>query len=115
LAAVFAMGCGVAAVAAPAVVTLPGDQAYPESITSTADGTLYVGGFATGGVLRVRPGASQVEPWIKPGAYDSRSTLGVLADEASKTLWICVDLFERPVGDGRERPRLGQGKRLERV
>jgi sugar lactone lactonase YvrE len=40
-------------------------------------------------VLRIRPGASQAEPWIKPGAYDSRSILGVLADEASNTLWVC--------------------------
>ena len=89
LALTLILGCGVAAVAAPAVVTLPGDRAYPESVTSTADGTLYIGGFATGGVLRVRPGATQAEPWIKPGASDSRSTLGVLADEASKTLWVC--------------------------
>lgn len=79
----------IAAVAAPSVVTLPGDHAYPESITSTADGTVYVGGFATGGVLRVRPGAGQAEPWIKPGADGSGSTLGVLADEASNTLWVC--------------------------
>lgn len=75
--------------AEPKIVTLPGDQAYPESVTSTQDGTLYVGGFATGGVLRVRPGAAQAEPWIKPGASGSRSTLGVLADEASGTLWVC--------------------------
>jgi sugar lactone lactonase YvrE len=89
LAALFTIGWSVAAAAAPTVVTLPGDRAYPESITSTSDGTLYVGGFATGGVLRVRPGAAQAEPWIKPGASDSRSTLGVLADEKSNTLWVC--------------------------
>jgi streptogramin lyase len=89
LALAFTMGSTAAALAAPSIVTLPGNQAYPESVTSTSDGTLYVGGFATGGVLRARPGASQAEPWIKPGAYGSRSTLGVLADEASQTLWIC--------------------------
>jgi hypothetical protein len=88
LALAVVLGCAAAAVAAPEVVTVPGDRAYPESVTSTVDGTLYVGSFATGGVLRVRPGATQAEPWIKPGANDSRSTLGVLADEASKTLWV---------------------------
>ena len=88
LAMTLAVGC-TAAAAAPAVVTLPGEQAYPESTTSTADGTLYVGSFAAGGVMRVRPGAAQAEPWIKPGAYGTRSTLGVLADEASNTLWVC--------------------------
>ena len=88
-AATLAAGWSVAAVAAPQTVTLPGNQAYPESVTSTADGTLYVGSFASGGVARVRPGQSQAEPWIKPGAFDSRSTLGVLADQRSNTLWVC--------------------------
>lgn len=88
-AVLFSMGLGVATAATPSVVTLPGAEAYPESITSTRDGTLYVGGFATGGVLRALPGASKAEPWIKPGAYGTRSTMGVLADEASNTLWVC--------------------------
>lgn len=79
----------VGAQAAPSEIPLPGDRAFPESITSTTDGTLYVGSPATGGVLRVRPGASKAEPWIKPGAYDSRSVFGVLADEKSQTLWVC--------------------------
>ncbi|HVJ55886.1 MAG TPA: hypothetical protein VM689_25720 [Aliidongia sp.] len=84
--------------AAPASVTLPGNRTFPESITSTADGTLYVGSFAEGGVLRVRPGASQAEPWIEPGAFDSRSVLGVLADERSGTLWVCSnDLSARGI------------------
>ncbi|WP_428492389.1 hypothetical protein [Rhodopila sp.] len=88
-AATLATGWSVSALAAPQTVTLPGNQAYPESVTSTADGTLYVGSFASGGVARVRPGQSQAESWIKPGAFDTRSTLGVLADERSNTLWVC--------------------------
>ena len=27
--------------------------------------------------------------WIKPGAFGSRSTLGVLVDERSNLLWVC--------------------------
>jgi sugar lactone lactonase YvrE len=88
LAAIIAIGGTVAASAAP-VVELPGDRAFPESITSTPHGILYVSSFASGGVLRVRPGDSQAEPWIKPGAYDSRSTFGLLADERTNTLWVC--------------------------
>lgn len=80
---------GGPAVAAPDSVALPGEATYPESITSTADGTLYVSSFASGGVLRVKPGASEAEIWIKPAAYGTRSTFGVLADEASNTLWVC--------------------------
>ena len=69
-------------------IALPGDRAYPESVTSTADGTLYVGNFAEGGVLRIAAGAAP-ESWIKPGAYGTRSVLGVLADERSRMLWLC--------------------------
>jgi hypothetical protein len=77
-----------AAIAGP-LVELPGPRAFPESITSIADGTRYVSSLASGGVLRIRPGATEAEPWIEPGAYDTRSTFGVLADEASNTLWLC--------------------------
>lgn len=41
-------GGSAAASAAPAVVELPGDRAFPESITSTSDGALYIGSFAKG-------------------------------------------------------------------
>lgn len=68
---------------------LPGDRAYPESITSTRDGTLYVSSFAGGGVTRIRPGALEGEIWIKPGAFETRSTFGVLADEKAGILWVC--------------------------
>lgn len=70
-------------------IALPGEAAYPESITATADGTLYVSNFAGGGVTRIEPGASSGEVWITPGAFETRSTFGVLADEASGTLWVC--------------------------
>ena len=109
-AATLAAGCSVAALAAPQTVTLPGNRAYPESVTSTPDGTLYVGSFASGGVARVRPGQAQAEPWIKPGAFGTRSTLGVLADERSKTLWVCSnDLSAMGVAG----PSLAKGSALK--
>ena len=37
-----------------AEVTFPGERAYPESITATADGTLFAGSIAEGGFFRVR-------------------------------------------------------------
>lgn len=70
-------------------VELPGDQAYPESISATSDGTIYVSSLASGGIFRIAPGSTKGEIWIKPGAFDTRSTLGVLVDEATKTLWVC--------------------------
>jgi sugar lactone lactonase YvrE len=64
------------------------DRSFPESVTSTKDGTLYVGSFNNGGVVKIAPGG-KAEHFIKPGANDSRSTLGVLADERSGTLYVC--------------------------
>jgi len=78
-----------AASPAPTEVELPGDHVFPESLSATKDGTLFVGSFAEGGIFKVKPGAGKAEPWIKPGANNSRSTFGVLADEASNTLLVC--------------------------
>src|SRR6266404_2156971 len=80
---------GSSALAIPASIDLPGDRVFPENITSGKDGTLYVGSLGSGGVIRIRAGAAKAEVWIKPGAFGSRSILGVLADEGSNTLWAC--------------------------
>ena len=71
----------------PQPIGIP-DRSFPESLTSTRDGTLYVGSLNLGGVVRIRPGG-MAEPFIPPGANASRSVLGVLADEASGTLYVC--------------------------
>lgn len=68
-------------------VNLP-DKSFPESVTSTKDGTLYAGSFNNDGVVKVAPGG-KAEQFVKPGANGSRSTLGVLADEKSGTLFLC--------------------------
>ncbi|WP_246725270.1 hypothetical protein [Beijerinckia sp. L45] len=78
-----------APIAANAEIALPGDRIFPESLTSKADGTLLIGSLGAGGVLRVKPGTQAAELWIKPGAYETRSIFGVLADERSQTLWVC--------------------------
>jgi sugar lactone lactonase YvrE len=70
-------------------IDLPGERAFPESISAASDGTLYVSSLASGGIVRIKPGASTAEQWIKPGAFDSRSTFGVLIDERSNLLWVC--------------------------
>jgi sugar lactone lactonase YvrE len=70
-----------------APVSVP-DKSFPESVTSTKDGTLYVGSFNLGGVVKAGPGG-KAEQFVKPGAGGSRSTLGVLADEKSGMLYVC--------------------------
>jgi sugar lactone lactonase YvrE len=90
LAAIALCLSGSWALAAPASIDLPGARVFPESLSSSKDGTLYVGSLADGGVLRIRPNGTP-EKWIKPGAFGSASILGVLVDEASNTLWVCAD------------------------
>lgn len=80
------LGISVAAHAEPAPAGIP-DKSFPESVTSTSDGALYVGSFNHGGVTKISGG--KPEQLVKPGAGDSRSTLGVLADEKSGTLYVC--------------------------
>jgi sugar lactone lactonase YvrE len=70
-------------------IALPGDRDFPESIAATPDGAIYAGSLGTGGVYRIAPGAKIATPWLKPGAFGTHSTFGVLADPKSNTLWVC--------------------------
>lgn len=81
-------GCKQQTPPAATDIALPGDTAYPENVTASADGTLYTGSFSAGGVLRIKPGLAP-EMWIKPGAFDTRSVLGLLVDERAGLLWLC--------------------------
>jgi sugar lactone lactonase YvrE len=90
--AIIPLGCWCgASVAAPLEIAIPGDHTYPESLTSTSDGTIIIGSLAEGTIFRVAPGATMAEPWIKAGTDGLMSVLGVLADEPSGTLWVCSD------------------------
>src|SRR6266481_8341691 len=70
-------------------IPVPVTKAFPESITSTSDGALFVGRLGDGGIVRVKPGTDESSVFVQPGAAGSRSILGVFADEASGTLWAC--------------------------
>ena len=74
-------------------ITLPGDRAYAESITAAPDRTLYVSSPAVGGVCSFKPQSATVEEWSKPGAFHTRSTLGVLVDKKANLLWVCSNDF----------------------
>ena len=70
-------------------VPLPGTKAFPESITSTSDGALFVGRMGDGGIVRIKPRTAESTVFVQPGASSSRSITGVFADEGSNTLWAC--------------------------
>jgi hypothetical protein len=54
--ALLAPALAVLAAQARTEITLPGTRVFPESMTSTADGTLIVGSLGHGNVLRIAPG-----------------------------------------------------------
>jgi streptogramin lyase len=49
-------------------ISVPGTKAFPESITSTTDGTLYVGRLGDGGVVRIKPHTHENVIFVQPGA-----------------------------------------------
>jgi sugar lactone lactonase YvrE len=64
-------------------------EVFPESITAAADGTIYIGSVK-GNVYRAEPGAATATAWIETSPENGILTiLGVLADDASGTLWLC--------------------------
>src|SRR5258707_10847431 len=85
----FSSALWMTAAGGPSSIALPGERAFPESITSTRDGTLFVGRLGEGGVIRADPRTGAVALFIAPGAAGSRSITGVFADDASGTLWAC--------------------------
>jgi mono/diheme cytochrome c family protein len=75
--------------ARPADVTIDDTNVYPESITSTSDGTL-INGSVKGVVYRALRTQTSATPWIRSTPENGMlSVLGVLADERSNTLWLC--------------------------
>lgn len=84
-----ALGVTLAAQAGPTSVPVPAGSPFPEGLTAASDGTLYASSLTQGGIVRVKPGSNVAEPWIEPGAFGTRSTFGVLADERAGLLWVC--------------------------
>jgi sugar lactone lactonase YvrE len=84
----------VAACAAQAAdrpeITFADGRIFPESVTSTRDGTLYFGSLGHDSVYRAAPTSATAETWIRPKSHGLQQVLGVLADEASGTLWLCA-------------------------
>lgn len=86
---------GACAAQAVTEITLPGTRFFPESITSTNDGTIYVGSLGHGSISRIAPGTSKVEEFIKPATGGLHQVIGVFADEKNATLWVCSNNIDK--------------------
>jgi sugar lactone lactonase YvrE len=87
--AVAAMAAAFASAADRSEIVVNDTRAFPESMTVTADGTVYFGSLSKGMVYRAPPGSGSAEPWIKAGTAGLKNVLGVFANEKSHTLWVC--------------------------
>jgi hypothetical protein len=87
--AFISLGSGALTAATPTEVTIHDDKPFPESLTSTSDGSLIIGSLGKGEIFKAAKGAATAEPWIKPGTNGLQRVLGVLADQKSGTLWVC--------------------------
>ena len=81
-----------AAVAAPSArteISIPGERIFPESLTSTQDGRIFIGSILARRIYEVRPGESVARSWTVPDDRTSLGFLGLLADDRRDTLWAC--------------------------
>ena len=62
---------------------------FPESITSTSDGSVFTSSIGEGRVFKAAPHAKEAVAWSAKEAAGPQSVLGVFADEKSGTLWAC--------------------------
>lgn len=63
--------------------------AFPESLTSGQDGSIYIGSMNLGAVYKAAPGQATATTFISKEQGGFGRVLGVLADSATDTLWIC--------------------------
>lgn len=73
----------------PAEISIPGTGIFPESFTSSKDGTIYIGSVGKAQVYRAAAGTATAEPFIAPDTGGIKQVFGVFADDASGTLWVC--------------------------
>ena len=85
-----------AAAAPPETLNIPGEKIFPESLTSTTDGSVIIGSIGQKLIYRVKPGAADAEVWIPAGTDGMNNIFGVFADNRSNTLYACSNLLGPP-------------------
>jgi sugar lactone lactonase YvrE len=85
-----------AAAAPPDTINIPGERIFPESLTSSSDGSVIIGSIAQKAVYRAKPGSDTAEVWIAPGTENLNNVLGVFADNKAGTVYVCSNLLGPP-------------------
>jgi sugar lactone lactonase YvrE len=71
-------------------ITFTDGKIFPESLTSTKNGTLYFGSLGQDSVYRATGKEEKASVWIQPKSNGLMTVLGVFADEPAGTLWVCA-------------------------
>jgi len=88
----------------PAILSVPSKDLFPESITSTSNGSIIIGSYGTSSVWRIPAGKTEAAKWIDSSKAKG-SLLGVLADERSGLLYVCqggVKTFDLKTGAAKD-------------
>ncbi len=96
LASVATHGTAFAATSLPDTITIPGEKIFPESLTSTSDGSVIIGSIGQKAIYRAKPGAAAAEIFIPSGRDGLNGVFGVFADNESNTLYACSNVFGPP-------------------
>lgn len=92
-----ALQTGVATAASlPETITIPGEKVFPESLTSTTDGSVIIGSIGQKQIYKAKPGAASAQVWIPAGTDGLNNLLGVFADNKSNTLYACSNVIGPP-------------------
>jgi sugar lactone lactonase YvrE len=91
--AVTAVALGFAFGADRSQIVINDTHEFPESLTSTVNGTVFFGSLSKGMVYRAAPGSGSAKAWIQPGTAGLKNVLGVFADERAKILWVCSSVL----------------------
>ena len=81
---------------ATSTLELPGNDFFPESISASDDGTLFVGSLGQGAIARFLPGKTSSDWFVPPGG-PAKNIAGVLVDDVEKVVYACaVNLSTTP-------------------
>jgi sugar lactone lactonase YvrE len=71
-------------------ITFTDGRIFPESLTSTKNGTVYFGSLGQDAVYRATGKEDKASVWIQPKSNGLTTVLGVFADEPAGVLWVCA-------------------------
>ena len=71
------------------VVNMEPARFFPEGVTVDRQGNFYLGSMEMGDIYKASPDGKTATPFITADAGGLVSVLGLYADDAQKTLWVC--------------------------